>query len=114
MKATIDLPEDLYRQVKAKSALEGRSIRGVTAELLAAYVRGEVGPPLPVPDPGAGESGSAPPWLGLARKHLRPGVAHEWSQIQASIERGWAGEVAEPVVPEAPSRRRATRGKKRP
>ena len=33
MKATIDIPDDLYRQVKAKSALEGRSIRAVTAEL---------------------------------------------------------------------------------
>ena len=33
MKATIDIPDDLYRQVKAKSALEGRPIRAVTAEL---------------------------------------------------------------------------------
>lgn len=33
MKATIDLPDDLYRQVKAKSALEGRAVREVTIEL---------------------------------------------------------------------------------
>ena len=33
MKATIDLPEDLYRRVKAKSALQGRAVREVTAEL---------------------------------------------------------------------------------
>ena len=33
MKATIEIPDDLYRQVKARSALEGRSIREVTVEL---------------------------------------------------------------------------------
>ncbi len=33
MKATIDVPDDLYRRVKAKSALEGRAVREVTIEL---------------------------------------------------------------------------------
>ena len=33
MKTTIDIPDDLYRQVKARSALEGRAIREVTIEL---------------------------------------------------------------------------------
>jgi hypothetical protein len=33
MKATIDIPEDLYRKVKAKSALEGKPVREVTIEL---------------------------------------------------------------------------------
>ena len=33
MKATIDIPDDLYRRVKAKSALLGRPVRDVTAEL---------------------------------------------------------------------------------
>lgn len=114
MKATIDLPEDLYRQVKAKSALEGRSIRGVTAELLAAYVSGQALLPLPAPDPAPGEGSSAPPWFGLARKYLRPDVAHDWSQIQAAIERGWAGEVAEAPAAAAAARQRRARAKKRP
>jgi hypothetical protein len=39
MKATIDLPDGLYRRVKAKSALEGRAIRDVTAELFESYLR---------------------------------------------------------------------------
>jgi hypothetical protein len=29
MKATIEVPDDLYRRVKAKSALEGRAVREV-------------------------------------------------------------------------------------
>ncbi|MFN8526769.1 MAG: hypothetical protein U0821_27010 [Chloroflexota bacterium] len=38
MKATIEIPEDLYRRVKAKSAREGRSVRDVTAELFRHWV----------------------------------------------------------------------------
>lgn len=33
MKATIDIPDDLYRRVKARTAEEGRRIREVTADL---------------------------------------------------------------------------------
>jgi hypothetical protein len=33
MKATIDIPDQLYRQVKARAALEGRAVREVTIEL---------------------------------------------------------------------------------
>jgi hypothetical protein len=33
MKATIDIPDELYRQVKARSALLGRAVRDVTIEL---------------------------------------------------------------------------------
>ncbi len=41
MKATIDLPDDLYRRVKAKSALEGRAVREVTIELYRRWLREE-------------------------------------------------------------------------
>lgn len=33
MKATIDIPDELYRRVKAKSALLGKPVREVTVEL---------------------------------------------------------------------------------
>ncbi len=33
MKATIDVPDALYRRVKARSALDGRTVRDVTVEL---------------------------------------------------------------------------------
>ncbi len=38
MKATIEIPDELYRKVKAKSALEGRPVRAVTVELLRTWV----------------------------------------------------------------------------
>lgn len=46
MKATIEIPDELYRQVKAKSALEDRTIREVTIELYQAWIKQE----LPSPD----------------------------------------------------------------
>lgn len=39
MKATIEIPDELYRQVKARSALEGRAIREVTIELYQAWLK---------------------------------------------------------------------------
>lgn len=38
MKATIDIPDDLYRKVKAKSALEGRPLREVAITLFRNWV----------------------------------------------------------------------------
>ena len=33
MKATVDVPDVLYRRVKARAAMEGRAVRDVTIEL---------------------------------------------------------------------------------
>lgn len=41
MKATIDIPDDLYRRVKARSALLGRSVREVSIELYQRWL-GEI------------------------------------------------------------------------
>ncbi len=38
MKATIDIPDDLYRKVKAKTAEQGRKIREVTIELFQGWL----------------------------------------------------------------------------
>ncbi len=43
MKATIDVPDELYRRVKAKSALEGRTVREVTIELYRRWLGQEGG-----------------------------------------------------------------------
>jgi hypothetical protein len=44
MKTTFEIPDELYRKVKAKSALEGRSVRMVAMELFRNWL-GE--PPVP-------------------------------------------------------------------
>jgi hypothetical protein len=38
MKTTLDLPDDLYALVKARAALEGRTLRSVVEELLKGWV----------------------------------------------------------------------------
>ena len=38
MKTTIDIPDEVYRRVKAKSALQGRAIRDVTVNLYAKWL----------------------------------------------------------------------------
>ncbi|MCA1964965.1 MAG: hypothetical protein LDL31_13550 [Prosthecobacter sp.] len=47
MKATIDVPDDLYRRVKAKTALQGRAIREVTVELYQRWLEQEDAPAKP-------------------------------------------------------------------
>jgi len=44
MKATIEVPDDLYRRVKARCALEGRPIREVTESLYRAWLEDEDSP----------------------------------------------------------------------
>lgn len=46
MKTTLEVPNDLYALVKAKAALEGRTLRAVMEELL----KGWAGSPASVPD----------------------------------------------------------------
>lgn len=38
MKTSIDLPDDLYRRIKSKSALQGRAVREVATALFTAWV----------------------------------------------------------------------------
>lgn len=42
MKTSLDLPDDLYRRVKSKSALEGKAVREVATALFTAWVDGKV------------------------------------------------------------------------
>ncbi len=41
MKATVDVPDALYRRVKARAALEGRAVRDVTVELYESWLSSE-------------------------------------------------------------------------
>ena len=47
MKATIDVPDELYRRVKAKTALQGRAIREVTVELYQHWLEQDESPKAP-------------------------------------------------------------------
>ncbi len=89
----MEIPDDLYRQVKAKSALEGRPVRAVAIELFQRYV-------------GLGESSQleaggrdpevrqqiggepVPEWFGSLRKSARGVKRHDMEAVRESIARG--------------------------
>ncbi len=94
MKATIDIPDELYRQVKAKSALRGQAVREVAVHLFQGWI-------LQADDP-ASDKASAPDaqqvpvWFGGARKYVQRVRQHDMSAIRRSIAQGRKEEAGEP------------------
>lgn len=90
MKATLEIPDELYRNVKARSALEGRPVRAVTVELFEKWLSGEIettgkssgSTSLPA------EAAKAYPWLKIAAKYPTEGVSYEMNNIRESIASG--------------------------
>lgn len=87
MKATIQIPDDLYRRVKAQAALRGRTIREVTTELYRRWL-GE----------GEGAGGNQDPtewlrdWLSAADEAIErappgPSAREELSASRSRLER---------------------------
>jgi hypothetical protein len=95
MKATIEVPDELYRQVKAKSALEGRAVREVAIDLFRGYVGQEAaasGGDLTLAEEAARVLGGreVPSWFGILNKYARRVEKHDMDSIRASIARGVA------------------------
>jgi hypothetical protein len=89
MKATIEIPDELYRLVKAKSALKGRTVREVTVELYQRYVGQEDAPTAEAGEAAAAREGQTmPSWFGALGKTARAVTRHEMSAIRESIARG--------------------------
>jgi hypothetical protein len=95
MKATFDIPDDLYRSVKARSALEGRPLRAVAIELFQNWLRGSSDPTPSEPEPPTPEELTKFPWLAISQKYARPAVSSEMEDIRESIARGWAADEVE-------------------
>lgn len=94
MKATIEIPDGLYRRVKAKSALEGQPVRAVAVRLFRDWVGEETSAEV-TEKPERTRGKPIPPWFGAARKYARSVENHGLEAIRESIGRGWAREVGE-------------------
>ena len=95
MKATLDIPDDLYKRVKVRSALEGKPIRSVAIELFQRWIQ----TPSDVEAKMESVSLSAEdyknyPWLDLARKYMNGNKSSDLEEIKKSIAMGWAKETA--------------------
>ncbi len=82
MKATIDVPDELYRKVKAKSALLGKPVRQVTAELYERWLADEL-PPGPAETPEAWLRG----WLADANAAVRAAPAARPAREELAADR---------------------------
>jgi len=92
MKATIDIPEAIYRKVKAKSALEGRPVRDVAIALFSAWVNQRDTTPASSEEkqPKAGDQ-PAPPWFASLRKYAPNARGrYDMNSVRLSIARGRA------------------------
>ena len=95
MKATLDIPDDLYKRVKARSAMEGKPIRSVAIELFQRWIQA----PSAMDDKNGSVSLFAEdyknyPWLKLARKYISGNQSSDFADIKKSIAMGWAKENA--------------------
>jgi hypothetical protein len=83
MKATVEIPDALYRRVKSKSAMEQRTIREVTVALYRRWVESS----LNSPDRSKKKSLS-PAWFGAARSYAEQVERHDMESIRHSIAKG--------------------------
>ena len=92
MKVTLDIPDELYRRVKARSAMEGRPVRSVSVELFESWLdprkAGGISPKVH-----AHESSKEAPWLAITRRHLRKGMSHDIESIREAAAKAWAAEI---------------------
>ncbi|MCX6875585.1 MAG: hypothetical protein NTW21_17525 [Verrucomicrobia bacterium] len=100
MKATLEIPDDLYRRVKARSALEGRPIRLVAVQLFQAWLEAPAPPQQAAPPEETLTEADFErfPWLKTSRKYLKPGMSHDMDDIKEAIARGSAAEYAEKLA----------------
>ena len=92
MKTTLDVPDDLYRAVKAKSAMDGLSVRSVTLMLYGDWLaRPDRAPGASAPAPAAKK---LPAWFGLGRGDVRRNAdgPHDMESMRAAVARGIAAE----------------------
>jgi len=84
MKATFQIPDELYREVKAETAREGRTLRDVTISFFEQWLRDRkrmVTPSLPVD----WRNFKAP----LAHLVLEKGINHSMEAMRGNIVKNW-------------------------
>ncbi len=98
MKTTIDIPDDLYRAVKSRSAMDGLTVRGVTLLLYGDWLaRPGWIPSVPGTQPATKKSGNGKPlpaWFGIGREHVRRNAdgPHDAASLRKAIAEGIAAE----------------------
>jgi hypothetical protein len=95
VKATLEITEEIYRQLEERSAVEGRPVIEVAAELLRMSLQAT--PTIKINSMTAENDPSAP-WLEITRRYVRPGMSQELDAIGEATEAAWQAGVAEKLV----------------
>ncbi|MGV3532694.1 MAG: hypothetical protein ACO1QR_10025 [Chthoniobacteraceae bacterium] len=95
MNATLEIPAEIYRQLEERSAVEGRPVIEVAAELLRMSL--QASPTTKNHSMTVANDPSAP-WLEITRRYVRPGMNHELDAIEEATEVAWQAEVADKLV----------------
>ncbi|MDR0902118.1 MAG: hypothetical protein LBM92_05045 [Opitutaceae bacterium] len=85
MKATLEIPDDLYRKVKAKSALSGNPVRTIAINLFSKWLNESEPAPAPV-----SAKPRRPAWFGIARPYAAKVASHDMASVRESIKKGRA------------------------
>ena len=86
MKATLEIPDALYRRVKAKSALAGHPVREVAIRLFSDWVDKPI-----EPDPVISDAPQKlPSWFGVARVYATKVKHHDMVSVRESIDKARA------------------------
>ncbi len=103
MKATLDIPDDLYRRVKARSAIEGRPLRSVAIGLFQQWLDGADSPPSNSIATDPGDRGSTrfdgAPWATVSRRYIHPGMSHDMEKMRDAASAAWAKETTGSLKP---------------
>lgn len=91
MKATIDIPDVLYHQVKVKSAMEGRRIRLVAIDLFSAWVGAGHEGDVKKDDKASHVGEPLPSWFGIAKPYASKVKRHDMDAVRESITRTRGG-----------------------
>ena len=95
MKATFDLPDELYRALKARSALEGRSVRSVAVEVLGKWLAAGATARMDPADELTEDEIARYPWLAATRPYVARRRGLDLEDIRAETASAWAGAVQE-------------------
>ena len=95
MKTTLDVPDDLYRAVKSRSAMEGLTVRSVTLMLYGDWLaRPVVSQETHLQASSKKAAKPLPAWFGLGRSHVRKNAGRECGieEMREAIAAGIAAE----------------------
>ena len=95
MKTTLDVPDDLYRAVKSRSAMKGLTIRSVTLMLYGDWLaRPDWTPAVTGEKARKKKEKPLPAWFGMGRAHVRKNAGRDcgMEELREAIAAGVAAE----------------------